>query len=222
MQGIMGEKVGMTAVYSDDGRQIPVTVVKTANNVVVDKRTEERDGYTAVVLGFGDRTTKRVSKPVLGYFEKQGLVEERDGQKFVKRHLREFRVSNEALEGYTVGEAVPADGVFNVDDQIDVIGTSKGRGFGGVMARHNFRGGKATHGVHEYYRHGGSIGMCAWPARVFKNMKMPGQHGNRRTTVQNLRVVEILADEGLVLIRGGIPGPNGGLVMLQKSVKKTR
>ena len=94
MQGIMGEKVGMTAVYSDDGRQIPVTVVKTANNVVVDKRTEERDGYTAVVLGFGDRTTKRVSKPVLGYFEKQGLVEERDGQKFVKRHLREFRVSN--------------------------------------------------------------------------------------------------------------------------------
>ena len=100
--------------------------------------------------------------------------------------------------------------------------TSKGRGFAGVMKRHNFAGFKATHGVHEYYRHGGSIGMCAWPARVFKNMKMPGQHGNRRTTVQNLRVVEILADEGLVLIRGGIPGPNGGLVMLQKSVKKTR
>ena len=222
MQGIMGEKVGMTAIYGEDGRQIPVTVVKTANNVVVDKRTEERDGYTAVVLGFGDRTTKRVNKPLLGYYEKQGLVEERDGQKFVKRHLREFRVSSEALEGFTVGEAVTADDVFNLEEQIDVVGTSKGRGFGGVMARHNFRGGKATHGVHEYYRHGGSIGMCAWPARVFKNKKMPGQHGNRRTTVQNVRVVGIMAEEGLVLIRGGIPGPNGGLVMLQKSVKKTR
>lgn len=222
MQGIMGEKVGMTAIYGDDGRQIPVTVVKTLNNVVVDKRTEERDGYTAVVMGFGERTTKRVSKPVLGFFEKQGLVEERDGQKFVKRHIREFRVKQDQLEGYTVGEAVTADGLFNVDDHIDVVGTSKGRGFGGVMARHNFRGTKATHGVHEYYRHGGSIGMCAWPARVFKNKKMPGQHGNRRTTVQNLRVVDILADEGLVLIRGGIPGPNGGLVMLQKSMKKTR
>jgi large subunit ribosomal protein L3 len=222
MQGIVGEKVGMTAVYGEDGSQIPVTVVRTTKNIVVDKRTQERDGYSAVVMGFGERTTKRVRKPLLGYFEKQGLVEERDGQRFVKRHLREFRVSAEVLEGLTVGDAVTAESIFTPEDTVDVVGTSKGRGFAGVMVRYNFKGGKATHGVHEYYRHGGSIGMCAWPARVFKNKKMPGQHGNRRRTIQNLRVVDILADEGLVLIRGGIPGPNGGIVMIQKSVKKNR
>ena len=222
MQGIMGEKVGMTAIYGDDGSQIPVTVVKTANNIVVDKRTQERDGYNAVVIGFGDRTTKRVNKPLLGFFEKQGLVEERDGQRFVKRHLREFRVSAETLEGLTVGDTLTAGAIFTEDESVDVIGTTKGRGFAGVMVKFNFKGGKATHGVHEYYRHGGSIGMCAWPARVFKNTKMPGQHGNRRRTIQNLRLVQILADEGLVLIRGGIPGPNGGIVMIQKAVKKNR
>lgn len=220
MNGILGQKVGMTSVFDETGRQIPVTVISTAGNVVVDKRTNERDGYTALVIGFGERTTKGVSKPLLGFHEKQGQVEDRDGKRYVKRHLREFRVSEEALDAVNIGDEVPASSLFIEGGVCDVTGTSKGRGFTGVMKRHNFRGTKATHGVHEYYRHGGSIGMCAWPARVFKNKKMPGQHGNRRTTVQNISVVSILEDEGLVVVRGGVPGPNGGLVMVKNAIKR--
>ena len=220
MNGILGQKLGMTSVFDEDGRQIPVTVVATAGNVVVDKRTNERDGYTALVIGFGERSSKRISKPLMGFHEKQGQVDERDGKKYVKRHLREFRVTEEQLGAVSVGDEVNAAQLFVEGSVLDVVGTSKGRGFTGVMKRHNFRGTKATHGVHEYYRHGGSIGMCAWPARVFKNKKMPGQCGNRRTTIQNLSVVSILEDDGLVVIRGGIPGPNGGLVMLKQPIKR--
>jgi large subunit ribosomal protein L3 len=220
MNGILGQKVGMTSVFDETGRQIPVTVISTAGNIVVDKRTNERDGYTALVLGFGERTVKRVSKPLLGFYEKQEQVEERDGKQYVKRHLREFRVSEDALNAVSIGDEVPASSLFIEGGVCDVVGTSKGRGFTGVMKRYNFRGGKATHGVHEYYRHGGSIGMCAWPARVFKNKKMPGQHGNRRRTIQNIAVVNILEDEGLLVVRGGVPGPNGGLVMIKNAIKR--
>ncbi|MCA9542184.1 MAG: 50S ribosomal protein L3 [Myxococcales bacterium] len=222
MQGILGQKVGMTAVYNADGQQIPVTVIRTAGNVVLDKRTEERDGYTALVLGFGERPIRRANKPLLGFFKKQGLIEDREGAQFVKRHIREFRVDADTLAGFEIGASVESSAVVRAGEVVDVIGTSKGRGFTGVMKRHNFRGTKASHGVHEYFRHGGAISSNTYPARVFKNRKMPGQHGNRRTTVQNVQVVEVLADEGMVLLRGGVPGPNGGLVMLNKAVKKHR
>ena len=125
------------------------------------------------------------------------------------------------LDGVSIGDEVGAADLFEPGELVDVVGTSKGRGFAGVMKRHNFRGTKATHGVHEYYRHGGSIGMCAWPARVFKNKKMPGQLGNKRTTVQKLTVMDVRSEDGLVLIRGGIPGPKGGLVMLKKAIKRS-
>ncbi|MEE2755890.1 MAG: 50S ribosomal protein L3 [Myxococcota bacterium] len=221
MNGILGKKIGMTSVFDEDGQQIAVTVVETTGNIVVDKRTDERDGYSALVLGFGEKRAKISSKPVLGQFEKNNLVETKNGREVIKRHVREFRVENEELDAVSIGDEVAAAELFDAGELVDVVGTSKGRGFTGVMKRYNFRGGKATHGVHEYYRHGGSIGMCAWPARVFKNKKMPGQHGNKRTTVQKLTVVGIRPEDGVVLIRGGIPGPKGGLVMIKKAIKRS-
>lgn len=220
MQGILGEKVGMTSIFTEEGQQIPVTVVRVAGNQICGKRTVERDGYSAVILGFGERRAKRATRPERGFFAANNLIEEREGREYVKRHLREFRVAPEQLDDVEIGSAVQPSQVISEGGVCDVTGTSKGRGFTGVMKRHNFRGTKATHGVHEYFRHGGSISMNTSPARVFKNRKMPGQHGNARTTIQNVAVIQILEDEGLVLLRGGIPGPNGGLVMIKKAVKR--
>ncbi|MCB9536362.1 MAG: 50S ribosomal protein L3 [Myxococcales bacterium] len=219
MKGILGEKVGMTAVFREDGGQLPVTVVRTGGTTVVGKRTEERDGYSALILGFGEQNAKRVGKPLEGFFEKQGVVEERDGKRFVKRHLRELRLPAEQVAEYEVGAELALDTLFKAGDRVDVVGTSKGRGFTGVMKRHNFKGTKASHGVHEYFRHGGSIGSNTSPARVFKNRKMPGQHGNKRTTVQNIEVVAVMAEEKVLLLRGGLPGANGGLLMVKEAIK---
>ncbi len=219
MKALLGTKVGMTAVFSEDGRQLPVTVISTNGNRVIGKRTVEQDGYSALIIGYGDRRVDRSTRPVAGFYQKNDLVEEREGRQYIKRHVREVRLSDEELAGYEVGAELQAGETFNADEIIDVVGTSKGRGFTGVMKRHNFRGGKATHGVHEYYRHGGSIGSNTTPARCFKNRKMPGQHGNRRTTIQNLRIVDVIAEEGLILVRGSVPGPNGGLVQVKTAVK---
>ena len=220
MIGILGQKVGMTAIFAEDGSQIPVTVIKVDGNTVVGKRTEERDGYSALIIGFGERTTKRIGKPLEGFFAKAGLIEEREnGRKYVKRHVREIRLPAEQVAEYEIGATIEPSSLFLRGDKVDVVGTSKGRGFTGVMKRYNFSGTKATHGVHEYFRHGGSIGSNTSPARVFKNRKMPGQHGNARVTVQNISLIDIMAAEGLVLVRGGVPGPNGGLVMVKKAVK---
>lgn len=221
-QAIYGKKIGMTAVFMEDGRQIPVTVIETAGNKVLGKRTIERDGYTALIVGFGEKKAKRLNKPELGFFEKNGLLDERDGTEYAKRFVREIRMSGEELDTFEIGSDFNATRFINDNDLIDVTGTSKGRGFTGVMRRHNFRGTKASHGVHEYFRHGGSISACTYPARVFKNKKMPGQHGNARITVQSLRVVEVHADDGLVLIKGGVPGSNGSLVRIQHAVKGRR
>ncbi|MBU0551818.1 50S ribosomal protein L3 [Myxococcota bacterium] len=222
MQGVLGEKVGMTAIFEEGGRQIPVTVVRTLGNRVVGKRTQEKDGYTALIVGFGERRVKRLTKPELGFFEKQGLVEERqDGTRIVKRHIREFRISAEELAAYEVGQSFDGATLFKSGERVDVTGTSKGRGFTGVMKRHNFSGGKATHGVHEYFRHGGSLGACTYPARVFKNKKMPGQHGNKRVTQQGLTIIDVLED-GLLLVKGNVPGPNGGLLQIRRPVKQRR
>ena len=217
--GIMGEKLGMTSIFIEQ-QQVPVTAVKISGNVVAGHRTEETDGYNALIIGFGEQRMSRLNRPQSAFMEKQGLVEERDGVKYTKRHLREFRVSAEELASYAPGTTLKGDEIFLEGESIDVTGTSKGRGFTGVMKRHNFAGTKATHGVHEYFRHGGSIGSNTYPARVFKNKKMPGQHGNKRVTMQNLSVVQHFVDEGVILIRGGIPGPNGGLVFLRKAMKR--
>ena len=219
MMGLMGEKMGMTSIFVE-GAQVPVTAIKISGNVVVGHRDEERDGYSAVILGFGEQRLSRLNKPQAAFMEKQGMVEEREGVQYTKRHLREFRLSAEDAASYEQGQAIEGDKLFLEGERVDVTGTSKGRGFSGVMKRHNFAGTKATHGVHEYFRHGGSIGSNTYPARVFKNKKMPGQYGNKRVTMQNITVVAHFEDEGVILVRGGVPGPNGGLVFIRKPVKR--
>ena len=163
---------------------------------------------------------KRINKPEQGFLRKQNIID--DESENTVRHLREFRVTSEELDSFTVGDSIQASSLFNVGEKVDVSGTSKGRGFTGVMVRHNFSGTKATHGVHEVYRHGGSIGMATYPARVFKNKKMPGQHGNKRVTMQNLMVAGLVDEDNIILIRGNVPGPNGGVLEIKQGVKVRR
>jgi large subunit ribosomal protein L3 len=223
MQGILGQKLGMTAIYGEHGSQILVTAVYVGGNKVVGKRTQDRDGYTALIVGFGEQKLHRLSKPVLGFLKAQGIVtDEQASTDTTVRHLREFRMSGEELEGFEVGQELKAADMFNLGEKVDIAGTSKGRGFTGVMKRHNFSGTKASHGVHEFFRHGGSIGCATYPARVFKNKKMPGQHGNARTTLQNIMIAAIHEEENIVLFRGGLPGANGGVLEVKKAIKARR
>ena len=222
MKGIMGRKVGMTQLFDDNGDRIPVTVLDVSSNVVVQlKSVEGKDGYSAIKIGFeeahkfekeGEEPRWRLSKPRVGVFQSAGIDVPR-------RHLREFRVEEAELEDYEVGQELGAD-LFHAGEYVDVTGTSKGRGYTGVMKRHNFAGAKASHGVHEYFRHGGAIGMSAYPARVLPGMRMPGQYGNRRVTIQNLLVFKTRPEDDLVLVKGSVPGPNGSVVMLRSAVKK--
>ena len=227
MKGLLAKKIGMTHIFTEDGRRLPVTVLDASSNVVVQKKsTQGKDGYTAIKIGFekahkftkaGDEGAEpkwRLSRPLLGVFQKAGIEEPR-------RRMTEFRVTETELDEYNVGDELGAN-IFKVGQFVDVTGTSKGRGFTGVMKRHNFKGTRATHGTHEFFRHGGSIGASAWPARVFKNMKMPGQHGNARATVQNLHVVDIIEEDNIILVKGGVPGPNGGVVMIRTAVKRSQ
>lgn len=221
-KGLIGKKVGMTQVFDEAGNRVPVTVVDVSSNVVVQKKSAHgKDGYAALKLGFG--TVKklekegtdpkwRLSKPRVGVFLSAGIDEPR-------RHLREIRVSESSLDDYEVGQELGPE-LFELGDWIDVTGISKGRGFAGVVKRHNFAGFDATHGTHNYYRHGGAIGMSADPARVLKGMKMPGQYGNRQVTVQNLQIAGRMEEDGAILIKGGIPGPKGGIVVVKTAVKK--
>ncbi len=222
MKGLIGEKVGMTQVFDEIGNRIPVTVVKVDGNVVVQKKSSEgKDGYSALKLGYGSvhKHVKegaddkwRLSRPRVGVFLQAGIEKPR-------KHVKEVRVAEEELEEYEVGQELGAD-TFIPGEYVDVTGTSKGRGFSGVMRRHNFAGAKASHGVHEFFRHGGSIGCSAYPARVFPGKKMAGQHGNARATIQNLQVVDVLEEDNALLIKGGVPGPNGGVVLVRSAVKK--
>jgi len=222
VKGLLGRKVGMTQLFDEEGNRIPLTVIDVSSNVVVQvKSTEGKDGYDAVKLGFGlahklekegEEPRWRLNRPEVGVFAKAGIDVPR-------RHLREFRTTPSSLEYYEVGKELGAD-EFNAGEFVDVTGTSKGRGFTGVMKRHNFKGTKASHGVHEFFRHGGSIGMSAWPSRVLPGKKMAGQHGNAKVTVQNLRVFRTIPEDNLVLVRGSVPGPNGGVVMLRSAAKK--
>ena len=210
VKAIIGEKLGMTQIFDEGGRAVPVTVLHAGPCVVAQIRTAEKDGYAAVQLGFGDLPEKKATKPVKGHFAKAGVP--------ATRHLVELRT--EDVTSYTLGQEIKAD-VFAAGDPVDVIGVSKGKGFAGNMKRHNFGGMPASHGTERKHRQSGSVGSGTTPGRVDKGKKMPGHLGHERVTVLNLRVVETDPERNLLLVRGAVPGPNGGLVMVRSAVKAT-
>jgi len=207
--GIIAKKLGMTRIFNDAGKHVPVTVLQLENCQVVAQRTTEKDGYTALQLGVGTKKVKNVSKAERGHFAKASVEP--------KRKVAEFRVSEDAL--VAVGAEITADH-FLPGQKVDVVGQSKGKGFAGGMKRHNFGGLRATHGVSISHRSHGSTGQCQDPGRVFKGKKMAGHMGDERVTVQNLEIVEARADEGLLLVKGGLPGAKEGYVFVSDAVKK--
>jgi len=207
-KAIIGKKIGMTQIFDEKGKVVPVTVVEAGPCVVSMKKTVENDGYAAVQLGFGDLKPKRVNKPMAGHFKKADVAP--------KRTLREFRF--EDTDAYTLGQIIKAD-VFAAGDKIDVTGTSKGKGYAGVIKRWNFQRLKETHGSGPVARHGGSMGACSTPSRVWKGKKMAGHLGTEKVTVQNLAVVKVDVENNLIAVKGAIPGPNGGTVVIKDSVK---
>lgn len=209
--GILGTKLGVTQHFLEDGNLLAVTAIQ-AGCVVVGKRTQEKDGYDAVILGLGERKEKHTSKAVLGSLKKVGQSP--------KRYLRELRASAEQVAGYEVGQELKVDEVFEEGQMVDVQSTSKGSGFTGVMKRYNFAGAKSSHGAHEVYRHGGSIGTTTTPGRVMPGKKMAGQHGNQTVTVLNLRIVKVLPEKQMILVKGGVPGAKGAVVRVQGAVKR--
>ncbi len=211
IQGILGKKLGMTQIFAADGHRIPVTVVEAGPCTVLQKKTEATDGYNALQLGFGAKKTHRVNKPMVGHFKKA------DCGAFAS--LREVEADN--IDDYKVGDQIGCGSIFAAGDIIDVSGTSKGKGFQGVIKRWGFSGGRSTHGS-KFHRAPGSIGASAWPAKVFKGKKMPGQMGNERVTLQNLEIVEVRPAENLILVKGSIPGPNQGVVLIRKGVKASK
>jgi len=223
--GLIGKKLGSTQVFDANGNVTRVTVVEAGPCIVVRKRTEERDGYVAIQLGLGERREKLTTKPLRGYFEKNGVpgksVKNRKGNDVTvyPRYLKEIRLSAEDAAKFEVGQELRATDLFTEGQLVDVTGTSKGRGFSGVIKRHHFAGMVSTHGTHEYFRHGGSIGTNMTPGRTMPGIKMPGQLGNTKSTVQNLRVAKILVEDNLVLIEGSVPGADNGLVTVRNAVK---
>ncbi|RNL83801.1 50S ribosomal protein L3 [Halostreptopolyspora alba] len=209
IKGVLGEKLGMTQVFDENGKVVPVTVLKAGPCVVTRVRTPDTDGYSAVQLGFGQINPRKVNKPLGDYLRRHGLTP--------RRHYVEVRTS-EAPE-YQLGQELTAE-TFEAGQKVDVTGKSKGKGFTGVMKRHGFRGLGASHGTHRKHRAPGAIGGAATPGRVFKGTKMAGRSGNRRTTVQNLVVHQVDAEKGVVLVKGAVPGPNGGLVLIRTAVKE--
>ena len=205
MPGLIGKKIGMTSVFSADGKNVPCTVIEVGPCVVTQVKTVETDGYSALQLGFGEQKEKHVTKPELGHFKKAGVTP--------LRHLAEFK----GFEGdYKMGDTITVD-YFSESDFVDVVGTSKGKGFQGVVKRHGFGGvGQSTHGQHNRLRAPGSVGACSYPAKVFKGMRMAGHMGNERVTVQNLQVIKIIPEHNLMMIKGSIPGAKGSIVMIEK------
>jgi large subunit ribosomal protein L3 len=208
---LIGKKIGMTQVFNPDGSRTGVTAVELGPCVVVQKKDPERDGYTALQIGFDDKPERKAKQPELGHFSKAGVQP--------KRHLREVRVSDEVAAGFEVGQEIRAD-IYEAGDFVDVSGLSKGKGFTGVMKRWGYSGAKATHGVHEAFRHGGSLGQCMTPGRVMKGKNMAGHHGDRRITVQNVQVMRVLAEDNMVLLKGPVPGSRNGLLTVSPAVKK--
>jgi large subunit ribosomal protein L3 len=208
VRGLLGEKLGMTQVWDDANRLVPVTVVKAGPCVVTQVRTPDTDGYTAVQIGFGAVDPRKVNKPEGGHFDKAGVTP--------RRYLVELRTSD--VSEYTLGQELTAE-VFEPGQVVDVVGTTRGKGFAGVMKRHGFAGVGASHGAHRNHRKPGSIGGCATPGRVFKGMRMAGRLGHARQTTQNLTVQAVDAERGLLLIKGAVPGPKGGLVLVRTAAK---
>ena len=209
MKGLLGEKLGMTQVWDENNRVVPVTVVKAGPCVVTQVKTPEQDGYSSVQIAFGAIDPRKVNKPASGHFAKAGVTP--------RRHLVELRTSD--ASEYTLGQELAVD-TFEVGQSIDVVGTTKGKGYAGVMKRHGFHGVGASHGAHKNHRKPGSIGGCATPGRVFKGMRMAGRMGVDRQTTQNLTIHSIDAENGIILIKGAVPGPKGGIVLVRTSVKE--
>ncbi|MDD2417552.1 MAG: 50S ribosomal protein L3 [Oscillospiraceae bacterium] len=208
-KGIIGKKVGMTQIFDQKGNVIPVTVIEAGPCTVVQKKTVENDGYASVQMGFGDVSVKRVTKPMKGHFDKADVAP--------KKSLREFRF--EDCDQFNVGDIIKAD-MFQLGDRVDVAGTSKGKGYAGVIKRWGFARLKESHGTGPVSRHAGSLGANSSPSRVFKGKKAAGHMGDERVTVQNLDVVKVDAENNLIAVRGAIPGPRGSVVVLSESVKK--
>ena len=205
MPGLLGKKIGMTSVFSADGKNVPCTVIEVGPCVVTQVKTLEKDGYEALQLGFQDKKDKHTTKPEAGHFKKAGVTP--------KRHLAEFKGFE---EGYKLGDELTVS-LFEGVEFVDIIGTSKGKGFQGVVKRHGFGGvGQTTHGQHNRLRAPGSIGACSYPAKVFKGMRMAGQMGNERVTVQNLQVLKVIPEHNLLLIKGSVPGFKGSIVLIEK------
>jgi large subunit ribosomal protein L3 len=208
VKGVLGEKLGMTQVWDENNRVVPVTVIKAGPCVVTQVRTPDPDGYSAVQIGFGAIDPRKVTKPQAGHFTKAGVTP--------RRHLVELRTDN--ASEFTVGQEIGAD-AFAAGEVIDVTGTTKGKGFAGTMKRHGFSGVGASHGAHRNHRKPGSIGGASTPSRVFKGLRMAGRMGNVRQTVQGLTVHSVDAERGLILVKGAVPGPKGGLVLVRSTSK---
>lgn len=209
MKGILGKKVGMTQIFTEEGIVVPVTVVEAGPIVVTQIKTVEKDGYNAIQIGFGEVKEKALNKPQKGHLA---------AAKTLKKHLKEFRV--DSVEGYTVGQEIKAD-LFTAGEIIDVTGTSKGKGFQGPIKRHGQSRGPESHGS-RYHRRPGSMGACSFPGRVFKNKKLAGHMGSVKVTVQNLEVVRVDADKNLILVKGAIPGAKGSVVTIKEAVKSSK
>lgn len=209
--GILGKKIGMTQIFDEKGEVIRCTVIQ-AGCVVIGKRTVEKDGYSAIILGLGERKEKHTSKPLLGKYRKI--------QQTPKQTVRELRWSPEEVAKYEVGQKLPIDQIFQVGQKVDAQGTSRGRGFTGVVRRWSFAGGVQTHGTHEYRRHGGSIGTNMTPGRTLPGLKMPGQYGSETVSTLNLKIARLMVEDDLVLVEGGIPGSRDSLVFIRGAVKK--
>jgi large subunit ribosomal protein L3 len=208
VKGLLGTKLGMTQVWDADNRVVPVTVIAAGTNVVTQIRRPETDGYSALQIGFGEIEARKVSKPKAGHFDKAGVTP--------RRHVVELRTDD--IAGFELGQALSPD-VFAAGEIVDVTGTSRGKGFAGVMKRHGFHGVGASHGAHRNHRKPGSIGGCATPGRVFKGLRMAGRMGSDTVTTQNLTVHAVDVERGLILIKGAVPGPKGGLVIIRNGVK---
>lgn len=208
MLGILAKKIGMTQIF-EDGKFVPVTVIEAGPNYVLQKKTVETDGYTALQLGFDEKKEKNTTKPLMGIFNKVGVKP--------LRFVKEIKV--DSVEGIELGQEIKVDALAEIA-YVDITGTSKGKGTSGVMKRHNFGGNRASHGVSRNHRLGGSIGMSSWPGKVLKNKRMAGQYGNTTVTVQNLKVVKVDAENNLLLIKGAVPGPKNGYVVVRAAIKK--
>ncbi len=209
VKGLLGTKLGMTQVWDENNKLVPVTVVQISPNVVTQVRSEEKDGYEAVQIAAGAIDPRKVNQPASGHFKAAGVTP--------RRHLAEVRTAD--ASSYELGQELTADGTFEAGQLVDVVGTSKGKGFAGVMKRHNFKGVSASHGSHRNHRKPGSIGASSTPSRVFKGMRMAGRMGGERVTVLNLRVHAVDAEKGLLLVKGAVPGARGRLVFVRNAVK---